>query len=119
MIAIAGLPMVLLGARTSLNEQMRADCRSCRLYAEAIKNAALKCKHWGAEVKPATTPRLKDGWVASTACRDEEEEPRTIAALQAPGFRFSMTGLAVSAGPFETKDEAKQALATMRDGPRL
>jgi len=30
-----------------------------------------------------------------------------------------MIGLAVGAGPFETKEEAKQALITMRDGPRL
>jgi len=31
----------------------------------------------------------------------------------------SMIGLAVGAGPFETKEEAKQALATLRDGPRI
>ncbi|MNP83655.1 hypothetical protein D3C76_1826680 [compost metagenome] len=31
----------------------------------------------------------------------------------------SMTGLAVGAGPYETKDEAKQALAILRDGPRI
>jgi len=30
-----------------------------------------------------------------------------------------MIGLAVGAGPFETKEEAKQALATLRDGPRI
>ena len=31
----------------------------------------------------------------------------------------SMTGLSVGAGPYETKDEAKRALAVLRDGPRL
>ncbi|MBS4090704.1 zinc ribbon domain-containing protein, partial [Pseudomonas rustica] len=49
MIAIAGLLMVLLGGRSSpLHEQMRADSRPCPLCAEAIKGAAIKCKHCGA-----------------------------------------------------------------------
>lgn len=45
---------------------------------------------------------------------------RAIKTIAATGLSVtSMIGLAVSAGPFATKEEAKQALVTMRDGPRL
>lgn len=94
--------------------------RACPYCAETIKCAAIKCKHCGADVEPVAAPRLKNGWVASTACRDEEEQQRTIEAITSSGLPVvSMIGLAVGAGPFETKEEAKQALAKMRDGPRL
>lgn len=97
-----------------------SDLRDCPLCAETIKKAAVKCKHCGADVEPARPPRLKNGWVASTTCRDEEEQRRTVEAITATGLPVvSMIGLAVGAGPFETKEEAKQALVTMRDGPRL
>jgi len=121
MIALAGLLMVLLGGRSSPpHEQAQADSRPCPLCAETIKNAAIKCKHCGADVEPVSAPRLKKGWVASTACRDEQEQQRTIKAIAGTGLPVvSMIGLAVGAGPFETKEEAKQALIAMRDGPRL
>ncbi|WP_256736594.1 hypothetical protein [Pseudomonas gingeri] len=121
MIALAGLLMVLLGGKGSpASTQAEKDTRPCPMCAESIKAAAVKCKHCGADVEPATAPRLKNGWVASTACRDEEEQQRTIEAIAGTGLPVvSMIGLAVGAGPFETKGEAKQALATMRDGPRL
>ncbi|WP_338487113.1 superinfection immunity protein [Pseudomonas trivialis] len=94
--------------------------RSCPYCAETIKFAAIKCKHCGTDVEPVAAPRLKNGWVASTACRDEEEQQRTIEAITRTGLPVvPMIGLAVGAGPFETKEEAKQALITMRDGPRL
>ncbi|WP_238349095.1 hypothetical protein [Pseudomonas poae] len=121
MIALAGLLMVLLGGRYSAGQTpVETNTRPCPLCAESIKNAAVKCKHCGANVEPAATPRLKNGWVASTACRDEEEQQRTIEAIHGAGLPVvSMIGLAVGAGPFATKEEAKQALVTMRDGPRL
>ncbi|WP_262381306.1 zinc ribbon domain-containing protein [Pseudomonas sp. WS 5027] len=97
-----------------------SDLRDCPLCAETIKKAAVKCKHCGADVEPVVAPRLKNGWVASTSCCDEEEQQRTIEAIASAGLPVvSMIGLAVGAGPFETKEEAKQALITMRDGPRL
>ncbi|MCI1736248.1 MAG: superinfection immunity protein [Pseudomonas veronii] len=97
-----------------------SDDRACPYCAETIKNAAIKCKHCGADVEPVKSPRLKQGWVASTACRDKEEQERTMDAIAMAGLPVvSMIGLAVGAGPYETKDEAKRALAALRDGPRL
>lgn len=121
MIALAGLLMVLLGGKGSPGAtQAEKDTRPCPLCAESIKTAAVKCKHCGADVEPIPTPQLEYGWVASTACRDEEEHQRTAEAISAAGLPVvSMIGWAVGAGPFETKEEAKQALITMRDGPRL
>jgi hypothetical protein len=96
------------------------DLRNCPFCAEPIKKAAVKCKHCGRDIEPARAPRLKNGWVASTACRDEEDQRRTIEAIASTGLPVvPMIGLAVGAGPFETKEEANQALITMRDGPRL
>ncbi|WP_244176310.1 hypothetical protein [Pseudomonas grimontii] len=120
-IALAGLLMVLLGGKGSpAAAQAEKDTRPCPLCAESIKTAAVKCKHCGADVEPVAATRLKNGWVASTTCRDEEEQQRTIEAITSTGLPVvSMIGLAVGAGPFETKEEAKQALVTMRDGPRL
>lgn len=119
-IALAGLLMVLLGGKSAPAAQTEKDVRPCPMCAESIKTAAVKCKHCGADVEPVAAPRLKNGWVASTACRDEEEQQRTIEAIASTGLPVvSMIGLAVGAGPFETKEEAKQALITMRDGPRL
>ncbi|MEZ2877873.1 hypothetical protein ACBQ28_22435 [Pseudomonas lundensis] len=123
MIALAGLVMMLLGGKgspPSRAETAEHDTRHCPLCAETIKNAAIKCKHCGAEVDGVSAPRLKNGWVASTACRDDEEQRRTIEAITATGLPVvSMIGRAVGAGPFETKEEARQALVAMRDGPRL
>ncbi|MNF78538.1 hypothetical protein D3C84_607250 [compost metagenome] len=121
MITLAGLLMVLLGGK-SASPQVRpeTDIRPCPLCAESIKNAAVKCKHCGADVEAVSAPRLKNGWVATTTCRDAEEQERTIDAIASIGLPVvPMMGLAVGAGPFEKKDEAKAALKQMRDGPRL
>ncbi|WP_152545509.1 superinfection immunity protein [Pseudomonas chlororaphis] len=94
--------------------------RACPFCAETIKLAAIKCKHCGADIDAVKAPRLKNGWVASVPCRDSEEQDRVrdaISALDLPAVQ--MIGLAIGAGPFETKDEAKQALAVLRNGPRL
>jgi len=121
MITLAGLLMVLLGGKAvSTSVTAEANTRLCPLCAELIKSAAIKCKHCGADVEAVKTPQLKAGWVASTACRDKEERDRTAEAIAVAGFPVvSMMGQAVGAGPFETKDEAKEALVALRDGPRL
>ncbi|APV42100.1 hypothetical protein PFAS1_23260 [Pseudomonas frederiksbergensis] len=121
MITLAGLLMVLLGGKAvSTSVTAEANTRLCPLCAESIKSAAIKCKHCGADVEAVKTPQLKAGWVASTACRDKEERDRTAEAIATAGFPVvSMIGQAVGAGPFETKDEAKEALVALRDGPRL
>lgn len=121
MITLAGLLMVLLGGKpVAVQGHVETDVRPCPLCAESIKNAAVKCKHCGADVEPVKPPLLKNGWVASTACRDAEEQERTINSIAAIGLPVvSMIGLSVGAGPFKTKDEAKNALVLMRDGPRL
>lgn len=120
-IALAGLLMVLLGDKSSPGTaQAEKDTRPCPMCAESIKTAAVKCKHCGADLEPAVAPRLKNGWVAATACRDEEEQRRAVEAITASSLPVvPMIGLAVGAGPFETKQEAKVALAVLRDGPRL
>ncbi|WP_210713302.1 hypothetical protein [Pseudomonas sp. MWU349] len=121
MIALAGLLMVLLGGKSSAPSITTVtDTRPCPACAETIKNAAIKCKHCGAEIEAAKVPRLKNGWVASVPCRNIEEQDRVreaISALDLPVVQ--MIGLAIGAGPFETKDEAKQALAVLRNEPRL
>ncbi|MGY2294284.1 superinfection immunity protein [Pseudomonas yamanorum] len=94
--------------------------RTCPFCAETIKSAAIKCKHCGAEVEAVKATSLKQGWVASTTCRDVEEQERTIDAIKMAGLPVvSMVGLAVGAGPYETKDEAKQARVVLRDGPQI
>lgn len=94
--------------------------RACPYCAETIKCAAIKCKHCGAEVEAVKATSLKQGWVASTTCRDEEEQERTIDAIKMAGLPVvTMTGLSVGAGPYETKDEAKQARVVLRDGPHI
>ena len=108
MIALAGLVMAIFGGKVAAptpSAPAKMDTRPCPLCAE---------------VNAVSAPRLKNGWVASTACRDDEEQRRTIEAITATGLPVvSMIGRAVGAGPFETKEEARQALVAMRDGPRL
>jgi hypothetical protein len=121
MIALAGLLLVLLGGKGSAQSATTAtDTRPCPVCAETIKREAIKCKHCGTDIEAAKAPRLKNGWVASTACKDAEDQELTSAAIQGAGLPVvPMIGLALGAGPFATKDEAKRAQVILRDGPRL
>ncbi|UQS92491.1 phage terminase large subunit family protein [Pseudomonas chlororaphis subsp. piscium] len=121
-LLIAGLLMAMLGRRhrPASVDVTGSGTRPCPFCAETIKLAAIKCKHCGADIDAVKAPRLKNGWVASVPCRDSEEQDRVrdaISALDLP--TVPMIGLAIGAGPFETKDEAKQALAVLRNEPRL
>ncbi|MHC8321169.1 hypothetical protein ACYZT4_10790 [Pseudomonas sp. GB2N2] len=120
-ILLAGLLMVLLGGKaTRANAAGQIDIRPCPFCAETIKNAAVRCKHCGAEVEVGKPAQLKVGWVASTECKNEDDRDRTIDAIVAIGLPVvPMTGMNLGAGPFATKEEARQALANLRDGPRL
>jgi hypothetical protein len=52
MITLAGLLMVLLGGKGSVAAPtLEVDMRPCPFCAEDIKNAAIKCRHCGAEVE--------------------------------------------------------------------
>lgn len=94
--------------------------RACPFCAETIKSAAIKCKHCSAEVEAIQSPRLRNGWVASVPCKEGAEQLSTIEAIKALGLPVvPMIGTAIGAGPFETKEEAKQALALLRNEPRL
>ncbi|MCA4965874.1 hypothetical protein [Pseudomonas sp. Y24-6] len=121
MIMLGGLLMILLGGKSSAaHASVEADTRPCPLCAETIKNAAIKCKHCGGDIEAAKPHQFKVGWVASTACEDKEERDRTIDVIAAAGLPVvPMVGMDVGAGPFKTKEEARQALANLRDGPRL
>ena len=107
-------------SQTDTNAPTAPSDRTCPFCAETIKSAAIKCKHCGAEVEAVKATNLKQGWVASTTCRDKEEQERTIDAIAKVGLPVvPMMGWSVAAGPYETKDEAKHARVVLRDGPQI
>lgn len=119
MIALAGLLMLLLGGKGLTSghaEVFEVDTRTCPLCAETIKNAAIKCKHCGATVEAVPAPLLVNGWVASIPCmagEAQDQARQAIAELEMPVA--SMSGTAIGAGPFATKDQAQQAQVLLRD----
>lgn len=67
-IALAGLLMVLVGARSSASA--KNDSRPCPLCAESIKIAAIKCKHCGTLLEPE--PAADVGSVGETVLPDSK-----------------------------------------------
>lgn len=60
-VALGGLLMTLLTGRVSTtNTAIETDTRSCPLCAESIKNAAIMCRHCGADVEASTSPATTD-----------------------------------------------------------
>jgi superfamily I DNA/RNA helicase len=63
---------------------------------------------------------LKNGWVASVPCKAGAVQVNTIEAIKALELSIvPMIGAAIGADPIDTKEEAKQALARLRNEPRL
>jgi hypothetical protein len=115
MIALAGLLMVLLGGRASATQSAaETDTRNCPLCAEAIKNAAIKCKHCGGDVEKVSSPaepELRFGWVARVICSDDATRASVSVAIAEAGFpvveMLKVGG--VAAGAFDRKSDAEAA----------
>lgn len=111
LLFIAGLLAVIFGGRKSVPQGSSADCRACPFCAEQIKNAAIKCKHCGADIDAAVEKPLKEGWVASISCKPGDDQQRVKKGIESLGYRaIPMAGSDVAAGPFKSKEEAKLAL---------
>lgn len=117
MIALAGLLMILLGGKSSAAvATVEADTRPCPLCAEAIKKAAIKCKHCGADVAPAAPAQqpLTAGWIVRIECEPwaHAETTRSVKRLGLPVTKGSPKLVAV--GPFASEAEATSALENIR-----
>lgn len=113
-LLIAGLLMAIFGGRNQAVMNSVIDSRPCPLCAETIKNAAIKCKHCGADVEKApvlSSPQLRFGWVARVICSDEDARNRVSVAITEAGFpvveMLKVGGIA--AGAFEKKSDAENA----------
>ncbi|AZD67603.1 hypothetical protein SAMN04489802_2809 [Pseudomonas chlororaphis] len=116
-LLIAGLLMTMLGRRNQITQADAAGAatRPCPLCAEPIKLAAIKCKHCGADVEPIAAPRLRNGWVASIPCKPEDVDRlhEAIRSLALPLVNMAEGQWGV--GPYESKSEARDALATLHE----
>lgn len=117
-IALAGLLMLIFGERatpTSTQVSSEIDTRPCPLCAETIKNAAVKCKHCGADVEVAARKIPTIGWSVRIPCRPGVEFESTQALVVASGHPCSKPdGAVVVLGPFEEKHEAVEVLKQLR-----
>ncbi|MCC3698817.1 zinc-ribbon containing domain protein [Pseudomonas phage PseuP_222] len=116
MIALAGLIILMLGGKGSAPSATTVtDTRPCPACAETIKNAAIKCKHCGADVEPISAPRLRNGWVASIPCKPEDVD-RFHEAVRSLGLPLvNMVEGQWGAGPYESKSEAREALTKLHE----
>ena len=123
MIALAGLVMMLLGGKgspPSRAETAEHDTRHCPLCAETIKNAAIKCKHCGAEVEQATRVIPTAGWTVRIPCRPGMEFDATQKILEDEGLPCEKPdGAVVVIGPYEEKREAVAVLRQIRENNSL
>ncbi|WP_431145010.1 hypothetical protein [Pseudomonas alvandae] len=112
MIALAGLLMVLLGGKTSATQTAaQFDTRPCPLCAEPIKNAAIKCRHCGANVSPSRSGRspLTHGWTVQIVCEPWQHAEATK-AIKRIGLPLTKgTPKLLIAGPFPSESEAASA----------
>lgn len=116
-IALAGLLMILLtGKSAAIPLAIESNSRLCPMCAETIKNAAIKCKHCGADVQPshaAHTP-LTHGWTVQIECEPWEyaETTNSVKRLGLPVTKGSPK--LVIAGPFQSESDAISAQQSLR-----
>jgi len=119
-LLIAGLIVFTLGRRQPAQGQSELDTHPCPMCAEAIKKAAVKCKHCGADVQPTSETPLLEGWVALIPCQDGAEQARAVESIKALGLPVAkMQGANAGAGPFFTKEDAKRASRQLSDDHKL
>lgn len=119
MIALAGLVMLFFGGKVSASAPSalaEMDTRPCPLCAETIKNAAIKCKHCGAEVEQATRVIPAEGWTVRIPCRPGMEFDATQKIMEDEGLPCEKPdGAVVVIGPYEEKREAVAVLRKIRE----
>lgn len=114
-VIIVSVLMVVFGKQARGSEVGAGD-RPCPFCAEAIKRAALKCKHCGEQVQPAepSTSTLKAGWIVEVRSTDIYLD-RVPGRLEQIGLPLLTEEYPVPAvGPYSSKDGAKQALEIIK-----
>lgn len=119
MIALAGLLMLIFGERaavTSTKASAEIDTRPCPLCAETIKNAAIKCRHCGADIEQATRLTPATGWTVRIPCRPGMEFDATQKIISGEGLPCeNPDGAVVVIGPYEEKKDAVEVLKQIRE----
>lgn len=119
---LAGLLMVIFGSKKTDSASDGAgskdlDTRSCPFCAETIKNAAIRCKHCGADIDSAAATassslnelNAKSGWTVRFDCAEKEEmEKMKNRVAEMPGAILKDDGMTVVTGFFLDKDDAKE-----------
>lgn len=118
MIALAGLVMLILGGKVSASAPSalaEMDTRHCPLCAETIKNAAVKCKHCGAEIEAVSRITPAVGWTVRIPCRPGMEFEATQKIVSSDGWPCDKPdGAVVVIGPYAEKQDAVEVLKNLR-----
>lgn len=110
LMAIAGLLMVIFSGHKAQAGTVDTDTRPCPACAETIKNAAVKCKHCGEDVRSIQAPGLLHGWTVRVPSKPGAELERVEAIIAEVGLPTLLSdGATAIAGPFEEKEEARSA----------
>lgn len=119
-IALGGLLIALMSKKAQIQTGVHgpeAQYRNCPFCAEAIKKAAVKCKHCGSDVEPledsssgAHAPvEATGGWTVRYDCgSDSEMDAVRKRVADMPGMVLPDDGMTVVTGFFAEKEEAKE-----------